>query len=93
MHRRRPENALLEKGTDFLYTNIRSQLQQIVGSGPAPAVPLPLLAHFLTGGLMSLVQWWSENEMPQSPQEMDAVFQQVAMPGVLSVLGKGSTPR
>jgi AcrR family transcriptional regulator len=93
MHRSHPENALLEKGTAFLYTNVASQLQQLAGSGPAPAVPIPLLAHFLTGGLMSLVWWWTETGMPQSPLEMDAAFQQVAMPGVLSVLGKSTAPR
>jgi AcrR family transcriptional regulator len=92
MYRRSQENAILEKGTAFLYGNIKTQLQQFMEAGQEPAVPISLLAHYLTGGLMSLVRWWTENDMPQSPTEMDALFQQIAMPGVWNALRKNTPP-
>jgi hypothetical protein len=48
---------------------------------------MELLALFLTGGLMALLRWWLENDMPYTPREMDAFFQQVAMPGLRKSTG------
>jgi len=81
-------NPILEKGTTFLYANTKAQIQRLVEEGQKPTVPLPALAHFLTGGLMSLIKWWVDNDISYSPQEMDELFQKIAMPGVREVLGK-----
>lgn len=82
------ENSILEKGTEFLYANTKAQLTHLAG-GRQPSVPIPLLASFLTGGLMALVKWWLANDMSPSPEEMDRTFQQIAMPGVRRILGGG----
>lgn len=82
------ENAILEKGTDYLYANLQAQLSRLVEPGREPGVPIPVLALFLTGGLMTLMKWWLDRDMPYSPQEMDAIFQQIAMPGVRRALGE-----
>ncbi len=34
------------------------------------AVPLPILAQFYAGVLISITIWWLENDLPLSPQEM-----------------------
>ena len=44
-------------------------------------------AQSVVGTLMSLMQWWVENEMPLSPEKMDAYFRQLTLPGVQAVLG------
>jgi AcrR family transcriptional regulator len=88
MFRQSNENAILEKGTEYLYANIHAQLKQLAEVGQAPSVPLALLARYLTGGLIEITKWWLENDEPHSPQEMDEMFQQIAMPGVLKLLGK-----
>jgi hypothetical protein len=31
---------------------------------------------------MTLMMWWLDHEMPYSPQEMDAMVQQMAMVGL-----------
>ena len=80
------ENSILEKGTAFLYENIKAQIERLVEDGQEPAVPVSTLAVFLTGGLMSLTRWWLENDFAYSPQQMDELFQQIAMPGVREVL-------
>ncbi|MFQ5924173.1 MAG: TetR-like C-terminal domain-containing protein [Anaerolineales bacterium] len=45
-----------------------------------------MLAKYLTGGLISLFEWWIENEMPYSPDEMDKLFRDLAMPGILEMI-------
>lgn len=86
MFKKNTENAILEKGAAFLKANLEMQLERLRVEGVEPAVPIPVLAYFLTGGLMSLMEWWLENDIPYSPQELDALFQKIAMPGVLKVI-------
>lgn len=88
MFRQSNENAILEKGTEYLYANIHAQLKQLVSSAQEPSVPLALLARYLTGGLIEITKWWLQSDEPHSPREMDEMFQKIAMPGVLKVLGK-----
>lgn len=88
MFRQSNENAILEKGTAYLYANIHAQLMQLAGDEAKSAVPLTFLAHYLAGGLIEITKWWLENDEKYSPQEMDEMFQKMAMPGVLKVLGK-----
>lgn len=33
-------------------------------------VPLPILAQFYAGALISITSWWLENDLPLTPQEM-----------------------
>ena len=87
MFRQSNENAILEKGTEYLYANIHAQLTQLAGEQQS-AIPLAFLARYLTGGLMEVTKWWLENDEKYSPQEMDEMFQKMAVPGVLKVLGK-----
>ena len=88
MFEQNKDNAILEKGSDYLNANIQAQLAGLLKPGQEPSVPLAVLALFLTGGLITLMKWWLDHGMPYSPQEMDELFQQIAMPGVWKVLGK-----
>lgn len=88
MFRKSPEPSVRDRGTAFLYANVTAQLKQMAGA--EPGVPIPVLAHYLTGGLMALVQWWMDSGQPYSPQEMDALVQQIALPGLRAVLGGDS---
>ncbi len=36
------------------------------------------VAHYLTGALISLLLWWIDNGMAQSPAEMNELFQQLS---------------
>lgn len=42
------------------------------------SLPSPVVAHYLTGGLMSLLIWWLDEEMPYSPDEINVMFMQMA---------------
>src|SRR5688572_13339700 len=87
MFEKNKENSILEKGTDYLYANVQAQLALLIEPGREPSVPVPILALYLTGGLITLIKWWLDNNMPYSPEEMDELFQQMAMPGVWKALG------
>lgn len=88
MFKRSRENPILEKVTAFLYANVEKQLTQLTAVAHEPTVPIPVLTQFISGGLLALIRWWHDNDFPYTPEEMDAFFQQIAMPGTLNVLGK-----
>lgn len=88
MFKQSNENAILEKGTTYLCANIKAQLTEMLGEGHEASVPLSFLARYLTGGLIEMTKWWLESGMQLSPKELDEMFQKIAMPGVLGVLGK-----
>jgi len=92
MFKRSRENPILEKVTNFLHANVEKQLGQLREADHDPPVPVPVLAQFITGGLLALIRWWHDNDFPYTPEEMDAFFQQIAMPGTLNVLGKRGSP-
>ncbi len=73
---------------DMLGNNIQHKLEPHLPDDQNLSVPLPLLAEYLAGALISLIKWWLGNDMPYSPERMDDIFQQLAMPGVYLVLQK-----
>ena len=88
--KRNRDHPILAKITAFLYARVEDRLKQLTVTEGALSVPMPVMAQFITGGLLSLIQWWHDNDFPYSSVEMDAFFQQIAMPGTLAVLGKQS---
>lgn len=82
MRKQRYENVVLERGLQFLSANIQQQLEQFVVGDTPPAVPLPLLTAYLAGGLMALAEWWLAQGMPYSPEEIEQIFQKLALPGL-----------
>ena len=46
--------------------------------------PVQATAHYLTGALMSLLLWWSNDGMQQPPETMNEWFQEMAVNGVVS---------
>ncbi len=55
--------------------------------GHKPALPLPVIAAYAVGALISLLKWWLDNNMAYTPEQMDAMFQQLVTPGVRDALG------
>jgi hypothetical protein len=84
------DNTLREKGTAFLYENIHTQLLELKNPHTESSVPLEVCALYMTHGLMSLVKWWVDHKMTRTPEEMNAMFQQMAMPGLQKILGRTS---
>ena len=91
LFKRNQENVIQAEIKAILHAQVEEQLAQLQGDGTAPPMPMPILANFISGGLWSLIHWWHEQGLPYTPEEMDAFFQQIAMPGTLSLLGKSES--
>jgi hypothetical protein len=49
-------------------------------------IPLPVITNFLAGSLLTMILWWLEQGAPYTPQEMDEMFNALAMPGIRSLM-------
>ncbi len=49
-------------------------------------MPVSAITNFLTGAMLSVLMWWLDAGRPCSPEEVDEMFQQLAMDGVGQVL-------
>jgi hypothetical protein len=50
-------------------------------------IPIPVISNFLAGSLISLIIWWLDQDMPYTPEEMDDMFNALAMPGIWKIMG------
>jgi AcrR family transcriptional regulator len=76
--------------------NLQQQLAQVVErnlraradvtADRAPAVPLPILADFVAGAFLTLLRGWLEGNNAYTPEQVDAMFQQMVLPGVKAAL-------
>lgn len=48
----------------------------------SPAVPVAGTAQYLAGGLLALLKWWLSAELSYSPEQMDEIFRQLALPAM-----------
>lgn len=80
-------DLLHKKGHDHLRANIEQHLQQIVTAEHPSATLLPVIADYVAGSIFTLLMWWLEHELPYPAEQMDALFQQLVLPGVQQTLG------
>ena len=52
----------------------------------SPPIPLPVVSQYLAGALLTLLKWWVAADMPYPPEQMESIFQQLALPGVWAML-------
>lgn len=77
-----------EKGQAYWSQKVADALQAYLPHGQQPAVPLPVMAQFVSGTLVMMLRWWLDNKMPYSPAEMDEMLQSLVMPGIRNSLGR-----
>lgn len=54
------------------------------------SIPLTVVSAYLAGAFLNLLKWWLKAGMPYTPEEMDRIFRQLALPGVWATLEKKS---
>jgi len=79
-------DVLLEAGRRHLEVDIQSHLQKLSAEGKVPALPLPVITDFLAGAMLSVMMGWLDAGRPYAPEEINAMFQQLAMSGVEKLL-------
>jgi AcrR family transcriptional regulator len=77
---------IYKKGHERLRHNIEQHLHEFVPVEQTPEVPIPLVADYLAGTILQLVKWWLDHDTPYTPAQMDALFQQLVIPGVQATL-------
>ena len=80
--------VFFERGQAYWSQKIERDMQTHLTGGQMPAVPLEVLASFVTGTWVSLLKWWLDNRMPYTPERMDEIFQQLVLPGLQAALGR-----
>ncbi len=88
MVRGRAGEAMWDAGHAILCRNIEQALSDLVKETGSQTIPLPVIAQYLAGAFWNLLKWWLEADMPYTPEQMDSIFQQLALPGVWTTLKK-----
>jgi AcrR family transcriptional regulator len=81
---------LLEIGRQHMQNHIEAHLIHYPSVGKD--IPLAVITNFLAGSLLSMIIWWLEGKMPYTPEEMDDMFNALAMPGIRSLMGVDAPP-
>jgi AcrR family transcriptional regulator len=76
-----------EKAQEYWSQKFTAELHAYLPTGQQPGVPIPVMAHFISGTLVMMLRWWLDNKMPYSPKEMDDMLQRLVMPGIQNNLG------
>jgi hypothetical protein len=80
--------VLLKTVQALLSKNIERTLASTLSEKRSPSVPLAVVSQYLAGAFLNLLKWWVEAEMPYSPERMDEMFRQLALPGVWAIVGE-----
>jgi AcrR family transcriptional regulator len=78
-------------GVDLLTKHLQKYLngkieQRLLASGQAFEVPVPIIANFLSGSFLSLIKWWLDNKMMYSPEQINEIYQKLALPGIAQMM-------
>ena len=78
---------LTKDGHAALSAKFQESFSLLLSGKPEPSIPLAVLSYSMAGILLILLKWWLDNKMPYSPDYMDEIFQQLAMPSARNILG------
>jgi AcrR family transcriptional regulator len=72
---------LFKTGCNYLAESIEKEL--VTRFEPKSInIPTSFLSHYLAYEIFRHLRWWLDNNMPNSPEEMDKIFHNLVMPGV-----------
>lgn len=87
-------DRILERIRKIIAQSITGFMQAKVNNDPIPIlfeVPIDLLAAYFSGALLSSVDWWFEQNLSHSPEEMARMFQRLFFPGARKILGASNS--
>ena len=90
MFKRSQENLIQEQVATILQANVAMQLKRLTQDERPSDVPADVIIQFISGGLLTLIRWWHDQNFPYTPEEMDAYFQQMIMPGIVEITNETS---
>jgi len=66
---------------------VRDELVALAPPDAAPPIPLEMVVQYTVSAFMGLLMWCVDHETPDTPAQMDAIFQRLTLPGVRAGLG------
>ena len=72
---------------DLLCRRVEQRLRE-QSQREMPDELLAVLASYIAGAFMTLMQWWLETELAWSPERTDALFRELVLPGVDQLLNQ-----
>jgi AcrR family transcriptional regulator len=81
-----PIDLVYKKAQERLCRNIGRHLAIMAPAEQASAPLLPLVADYMAGSLLTMLKWWLDHDMPYTPEQMNALFYQLVLPGVQATL-------
>ena len=84
---------LWSPGIDLLTKHLQKSLsdrieKELQKSGREFEASPAILANFIAGSFLTLLNWWLENKMLYSPEEMDAMFKRLTLAGIENIRAK-----
>lgn len=80
------KDSAMELAMKTLRGIIHDSVQNGMQAHQDASMPLSLLVDYLTDTLMTLIKWWFKDGMKYTPEQMDEMFQQLVMPGIVAAL-------
>lgn len=80
--------VLWETGQATLSNAIEQALLSYLSAKRSPSITLSTVSRYLAGAFFNLLKGWLEDEEPDTPEQMDQIFQQLVMPGVWATVGE-----
>lgn len=83
-------DRILERIRKIVAQSIYEFMQTKIKNDPIPIlfeVPIDLLAAYFSGALLSCVDWWLEQGLSYSTEEMTRMFQRLFFPGARKIIG------
>lgn len=78
--------VILDAARRHLTEDIENHMTTFFPDGTAPDIPLPVITSFLAGAMLSVLNWWLDAGRPYPPEQIDTMFQKLAMSGVEDLL-------
>jgi AcrR family transcriptional regulator len=75
-----------QKGQEYWSAQMAARLQAMLPAGKEPKVPIPVLAHHISGTFVNLLKWWIDNKMPYTAERMNEIVEVLVMPSVETAL-------
>jgi AcrR family transcriptional regulator len=88
------QGLLGRRGASVVHDRITRLLAELVGeelvtlnAGRQPAVPVELIVTGVVGAYLALLARWLDETDTHTPQEMDAAFRRLVLPGITAAIG------
>ena len=82
-------NIMIDHTHKYLAGIIREHIVAYLADRPNH-VPVDVLAHYIASSYLAIVSWWLDHDLPYTAEQMDALYQQLAFPGIRAMLLAGS---